>query len=78
MDLSTRKLNVITYLSQLQDEVFFEKLEKVILKKQKSHINDCSPFSVEQLVNRIEQSELDYSNGKFKTQEDLEKISSQW
>jgi len=78
MDLSNRKLNVITYLSQLQDEAFFEKLERVILKKQKSHIDDFSPFSVEQFVNRIEQSELDYSNGQFKTQEDLEKISSHW
>jgi len=30
MDLETRKLNLITYLAQLQDESFFEKIENYL------------------------------------------------
>ena len=78
MDLQTRKLNLISYLAQLQDEVFFEKLEKYILKREKEHRSEFKPFTVDELINRIEKSELDYKKGKFKSQEDLEKISSNW
>jgi hypothetical protein len=34
MDLQTRKLNLITYLLQMKDEVFFDKLENYILKNE--------------------------------------------
>lgn len=78
MDLQTRKLNLITYLAQIKDEMFFNKLENFILKKGVEHNPEIKPFTVEELINRIELSELDFKNGKFKTQEDLEKISENW
>ena len=78
MDLQTRKLNLITYLAQLQDEIFFEKIENYILRKSKEKTEEFRQFSVEELISRIEISEQDYKNGKFKTQEDLEKISANW
>ncbi len=78
MDLPTRKLNLITYLAQIKDEIFFNKLESYILKREAELNPDLKPFTVEELINRIEMSELDFENGKFKSQEDLEKISANW
>ncbi len=78
MDLQTRKLNLITYLAQIKDEMFFDKLENFILKREAEHNPDLKPFTVEELIKRIEQSELDFKNGKYKSQEDLEKTSANW
>jgi hypothetical protein len=78
MDLQTRKLNLITYLLQMKDEVFFDKLENYILKIEVELNTNISPFSSEELINRVKKSELDFENGNFKTQEDVENISSNW
>ncbi|MBP7174138.1 MAG: hypothetical protein KBA33_08760 [Cloacibacterium sp.] len=79
MDLQTRKLNLITYLAQLQDESFFEKIEKYIFTKVgKEKIEELKPFTVEELLSRIEKSEQDFISGNYKSQEDLEKVSSNW
>ena len=79
MDLETRKLNLITYLAQLQDESFFEKIENFILRRlEKEDHSEFKPFTAEELINRIEESEQDYKNGNFKSQEDLEDISTNW
>jgi len=79
VDIQTRKLNLITYLAQLQDERFFDKIEEYILSKlEKEDHTDFSPFSVEILIKRIEKSEDDFKQGKFKSQEDLEKQSVNW
>lgn len=79
MDIQTRKLNLITYLAQLQDESFFEKIEEYILSKlEKEDHSEFVPFSVETLISRIEKSEEDLKKGNFKTQEDLENQSANW
>lgn len=79
MDIQTRKLNLITYLAQLQDESFFEKIEEYILSKlEKEDHSEFVPFSVETLISRIEKSEEDFKNGRFKSQEDLENLSANW
>ena len=78
MDLQTRKLNLITYLLQMKDEVFFDKLENYILKNEVELNPNISPFSTEELINRVKKSELDFENGNFKSQEDVENISSNW
>lgn len=78
MDFQTRKLNLITYLAQLQDEIFFEKLEGYVLKREKEHLTKFKPFTVEEFINRIEKSEMDFKKGKIKSQEDIEKLSANW
>ena len=78
MDLQTRKLYLITYLAQLQDENFFEKIENYILRKAKNENSEFKPFTVDELISRIEKSEDDFKNGRFKTQEEIEKISANW
>ncbi|WP_326984541.1 hypothetical protein VUJ46_08410 [Chryseobacterium sp. MYb264] len=79
MDIQTRKLNLITYLAQLQDESFFEKIEEYILSKlEKEDHSEFTPFTMETLMSRIEKSEEDLKNGRFKSQEDLENQSANW
>ncbi|NCT11004.1 MAG: hypothetical protein GW772_13135 [Flavobacteriia bacterium] len=78
MDLQTRKLNLISYLAQLQDELFLEKLETYILKQEKEQQAELKQFTVEEFIKRIEKSELDFKNGRFKSQEELEKITANW
>lgn len=77
MDLQTRKLNLIAYLTQLQDELFFEKLESLILKREDNQ-SQYKPFTTVELINRIKKSESDLKNGNIKSQEDLEKLSANW
>jgi hypothetical protein len=77
MDLQTRKLNLISYLAQLQDEIVIERIEKFILRKQKEEF-DIEPFTVEELIQRIEKSENNFKKGKYKTQEEIEKLSAKW
>ncbi len=74
MDLQTRKLNLIAYLSQLQDESSINKIEKILYKK--NPVEEI--FTQEELVERIKRSERDFAEGKFKTQEELEMISLNW
>ncbi len=78
MDLQTRKLNLITYLSQLQDESFIDKIEKILYKKSPVEEISFKPFTQEELIERIKKSEQDFAEGKFKTQEELELISANW
>ena len=79
MNLETRKLNLITYLAQLQDENFFEKIENYILKSfEKEDYSEFRPFTSEELIDRIKQSEEDFKSGKFKSQQELEKLSANW
>lgn len=78
MDLQTRKLNLITYLAGLQDESFFAKIEDYIFKKNQKIEKKFKPFSEEELLNRIAKSQKDLENGRYKTQDELEKISELW
>lgn len=41
-------------------------------------LNLITPFSMEDLINRIKKSELDFKNGNVKSQEDVEKSSLNW
>ena len=77
MDLQTRKLNLISYVTQMQDEKLIEKIEKYIINNQKKEY-DFKPFTVDELVDRIEQSEKDFKNGNFKTQDEVEQLSANW
>lgn len=79
MDLQTRKLNLISYLAHIQDESILSKIENYILKrKTQDNEPELKPFTIEEFINRIEKSEQNFKNGKFKTQEELEEISENW
>ncbi|MCO5230613.1 MAG: hypothetical protein M9958_05615 [Chitinophagales bacterium] len=78
-NLESRKLHLITYIAELKDEKFFEKIENYVLRKNlKKNDSDFPPFTVEELIERIKTSEEDYKNGHFKSQEELEEESANW
>lgn len=78
MDLKTRKLNLISYFAQLQDEPFFDKIEAYILKKKETGALPHIPFSEEEYLSRIQKSEDDFKSGSYTSQEELEKITENW
>jgi hypothetical protein len=80
MDLQTRKLNAIEYLIGLKDEKIFRKIESSIFEIRKGSKTEkgLKPFTQKQLIERAKQSNLDYKNGNFKTQSELERESLNW
>jgi len=79
MDLQTRKLNLISYLAQMQDTHFFDQIENYILRKEiKEFESEIKPFTNIELTKRIEKSENDFENGNYKSMSELENISSNW
>ncbi len=78
MDIQTRKLNLIALLTQLKDEKLIQKIELFVLNQQRQQSTKIKPFTVEQLIERIEISEIDYKLGKFKSQKEVEKNSENW
>jgi len=74
MDLQTRKLNIIQFLLNLQDEKLFSKIESLILSKE----SDSKPLTKNELIHRAKKSNEDYLAGKFMTQEELEMKSENW
>jgi hypothetical protein len=79
MDLQTRKLNVIEYLIGLQDESLFDRIESIIIKsRKKTEDKQFRQFTEDELIERAQQSNKNYLEGKFKSQEQLEKESESW
>ena len=77
MNIETRKIEFVQAFLNLQSEELISQFEK-LLKKTKQTEKELKPFNVEELHERIAKSEDDFENGRFKTQEELEKISSNW
>jgi len=69
MDIQTRKLNLITYLAQLQDESFFDEIEEYISKLEKE--DNTKSFSIEELNTRIDESLEDSKNDRITDSNDL-------
>ena len=76
-NIETRKIEFVQAFLNLQSEELISQFEK-LLKKTKQTEKELKPFTVEELHERIAKSEDDFENGRFKTQEELEKISSNW
>lgn len=79
MDIQTRKIEFVQSFLKLQSEEIISQFEKLLNKTKKSNPEEeFKPFAIEELNERISKSEDDFENGRFKTQEELEKISSNW
>jgi len=72
MNLQARKLDLIEYLIQINDEKVVNQIERLIVQPKRI------PFSQVELISRTNQSKLDYQSGKIKTQEHLEADSRRW
>ncbi len=72
MSLETRKIEFIQEFIKLQNEEVITLFEG-ILKMAKTDLNDqpFKPMSQEELERRIDQSELDFENGNYKSSAEL-------
>ncbi|QSS96392.1 hypothetical protein [Psychroflexus sp. ALD_RP9] len=69
MDLETRKIEFVQEFLKIQSEEAIERLEKLLKKEKKNTLHDS--MSIEDLNERIEKSESDFKNKRFKTTSDL-------
>jgi hypothetical protein len=71
MDLQSRKNEFIQKILNLQNEELLFELENTLKKAATKQNLELKPLSIEELNARIDQSELDFKNGKFKYSEEL-------
>jgi hypothetical protein len=72
MNLETRKIEFVQEFLKLQSEEAISKLEK-ILKKEKDTSDEkiFNPMTIDELNKRIDKSESDFKNNRFKTSSEL-------
>ena len=72
MNLEARKIEFVQEFLKLQSEETISRLEK-ILKKEKNTSPDrvLEPMTQEELNKRIDQSESDFQNNRFKSSSEL-------
>ena len=68
MDIQTRKIEFIQEFLKLKSEEVIAKFE-TLMKKEKTERQN--PFSKEELISRVQQSESDFENQRFKTSDEL-------
>ena len=70
MNLEARKIEFVQEFLKLDSEDVISRLEN-ILRKEKTVIDEASPMTKEVLNNRIDKSELDFINGRYKSSSEL-------
>lgn len=72
MDIQSRKLEFIQEFLKLQNEEAIERFEKLLRIEKKSDVDTGSgTMTKAELNKRIDQSEKDFENGRYKQSEDL-------
>ena len=73
MDLQTRKIEFIQAFLKLQSEEVISQFENLLKKKSVTEIDEDSfePMSIADFNSRIDKSEDDFKNGKYKTTSEL-------
>lgn len=72
MDLQSRKIEFVQEFLKLQSEEAVSRLEKVLKKERKSSLaHDLKPMTKGELNKRIDKSEADFKNNRFKPTSEL-------
>lgn len=72
MDIEARKIEFIQEFLKLQSEESISRFEKFLQKEKKESAGRVfKPMSIEELNSRIDQSESDFKNNKFKSSSEL-------
>ncbi|MFP9097533.1 hypothetical protein ACLI09_00640 [Flavobacterium sp. RHBU_24] len=71
MDLQTRKIEFVQEFLKLENEEIVAILE-VVMKQQTANTEDAfKPMTIDELNARIDKSEDDFKNGRYKSTEEL-------
>ncbi len=72
MNLETRKIEFLQEFLKLQSEEVVSRLEEMLKKATNASEEQVfEPMTIEELNNRIDQSESDFKNNRFKTSTEL-------
>lgn len=72
MDLQTRKIKFVQEFLKLQSEQAISRLENLLKKEKKTAIGvDFKPMTEKELNARIDQSESDFKNNRYKRTSEL-------
>ncbi|MEO8252781.1 MAG: hypothetical protein ABI554_00240 [Flavobacterium sp.] len=74
MDIQSRKIEFIQAFLKLQNEEVISQLENILRKKSTIELeqnSDFKPMSLKEFNDRIDKSENDFKNGKYKSTSDL-------
>lgn len=71
MDLQSRKIEFIQEFLKIQSEEAISKLEKLLKKEKKSLDKTQYPMTEKELNQRIDRSEDDFKNNRYKTSTEL-------
>ncbi|NJX14748.1 hypothetical protein [Tamlana crocina] len=72
MNLEARKIEFVKEFLKLQSEEAISRLENILRKeKNASYERQLEPMTQDELNQRIDQSESDFENDKFKTSSEL-------
>jgi hypothetical protein len=72
MNLEVRKIEFVQEFLKIQNEEILSRLEKLLKKEIKNSLEDSfEPMSIEDLNKRIDQSESDFQNNRFKSSSEL-------
>jgi hypothetical protein len=74
MDLQTRKIKFVQEFLKLQSEEVISQLENLLKNRNKKNVGEDEIFktiSIEEFNGRIDKSEDDFKNGRYKTTSEL-------
>lgn len=74
MDIQSRKIEFIQAFLKLQSEEVISQLENILRKKSTIELeqnSDFKPISLKEFNDRIDKSENDFKNGKYKSTAEL-------
>lgn len=79
MDIHTRKIEFIQEFLKVQSEEVINRLEKILLKENKTSKNeDFKPMTIEEFNERIDKSMDDSKNGRLTKASDLKAKIEKW
>ena len=71
MDIQTRKIKFVQKFLSIKDEDMLLRFEELLKIVQVESKRDLEPFTIEELNDRIDQSEKDFENGRYKTTSEM-------
>lgn len=71
MDIQSRKIEFVQEFLKIQSEEVVSQFERLLQKEKKIRTKELSPMSVIELNRRIDKSESDFKNKRYKTSSEL-------
>ncbi len=71
MDIQTRKIKFVQKFLSIKDEDMLLRFEELLKIAQAENERKLEPFTIEELNHRIDQSEKDFENGRYKTTSEM-------